>query len=68
MSIVDELKAAIRAYCDRGGTVYRLAQLSGVPQPSLHRFLSGERDLRLESAALVCEALGLHLAKRRKRS
>ncbi len=68
MSIVDELKEAIRDYCDRGGTVYRLARDSGVPQPGLSRFLSGERDLRLESAARVCHALGLHLAKQRKRN
>ena len=42
-------------------TVYRLAQESGVSQPVISRFVSGERDLRLETADRLALALGLRL-------
>jgi len=44
------------------GSIYRAAQLSGVSQPVLQRFMRGERDIRLRTAERVCEALGLELA------
>lgn len=38
-----------------------LAFQSGVAQPSLSRFITGERDLRLQTADAVCGELGLAL-------
>jgi len=43
----DRLRAAIR---QSGKTIYRVAQESGVAHPIILRFLSGERDIRLETA------------------
>jgi plasmid maintenance system antidote protein VapI len=57
-SISAKLKTAIR---DSGKTVYRIALESGVPHPSIFRFLSGERDIRLETADKLAATLGLRL-------
>ena len=56
--ITDTLKAAIKA---SGLTHYALAKVTGVTAGQLDRFMSGERDLRLASAAAVAAALGLEL-------
>lgn len=53
----------LQAMEDRGESVLALSKLCGVSQPQLSRFVSGERDLRLESAEKLCEALGLELRK-----
>lgn len=60
-TLVDQLRAAIR---DSGLTVYRLAKNSGVSQPVIDRFLTGERDIRLETAAKLATALNLELRSR----
>jgi transcriptional regulator with XRE-family HTH domain len=52
------LKAAIKA---SGLTHYALAKVTGITAGQLDRFMSGERDLRLASAAAVAAALGLEL-------
>lgn len=57
MSIAEQLRAAIEA----SGTAYRAAKDSGVDVTIVQRFLNGERDLRLATAARLCEALGLEL-------
>jgi plasmid maintenance system antidote protein VapI len=44
-----------------GKTLYRLARESGVSQPIIYRFVSGERDIRLETADKLAAALGLKL-------
>ena len=62
MSISEQLKAAVEA----NGTAYRAAKESGVEVSAVQRFLNGERDLRLASAAKLCEALGLELKPARK--
>ena len=49
-----------------GETEYRVAKESGVAQPILNRFLRGERGISLETAAKVCQYLGLHLAPFRR--
>ena len=54
----DSLKAAIR---QTGKPLYRLAKESGVSQPIIYRFVSGERDIRLETADKLAAALGLRL-------
>ena len=54
----DVIKAGIRR---SGKTLYRLAQESGVSQPIIYRFISGERDIRLETADKLAAVLGLKL-------
>ena len=63
-TIVDQLKAAIEA---SEATPYRIAKETGVPAPTLSRFLNGERDIRLETAATLATYLGLELVKLGKR-
>ncbi len=53
----------LQAIEDHGESILALSKLCGVSQPQLSRFVSGERDLRLESAEKLCEALGLELRK-----
>jgi len=47
-----------------GESVNSLAKQSGVSQPVLHRFLSGQRGLKLDTAEKLCVFLGLELKKR----
>lgn len=54
----DILKIRIRK---SGKKIYRLAQESGVSQPVIHRFITGERDIRLETADKLASVLGLKL-------
>jgi hypothetical protein len=54
----ERLRAAIKR---SGKSVYRVAQESGVAHPIILRFLSGERDIRLETAEKLAVALGLAL-------
>ena len=54
----DSLKTAIR---QTGEPLNRLAKKSGVSQPIIYRFVSGERDIRLETADKLAAALGLRL-------
>jgi len=61
--LVDDLREAI---LNCGETEYRVSKESGVAQPILNRFLRGERGISLETAAKVCEYLGLHLAPVRR--
>jgi transcriptional regulator with XRE-family HTH domain len=56
--IDEQLKAAIR---ESGLTHYRIGKDSGVASPIIDRFMSGERDLRLATAAKLAETLGLEL-------
>jgi len=65
MAMIDaDLRAGIM---DSGLTHYALAKLSGIAPEQLDRFISGERDLRLGTAAKVAAALGMEL-KRPSRS
>jgi plasmid maintenance system antidote protein VapI len=58
-SIDTALRAAIRK---AGVTHYALAKLAEVAPAQIDRFMSGERDLRLGTAAKIAAALGLELA------
>lgn len=67
-SLSDQLKAAAEA---SGESWYRIAKDSGIDYGTLHRFLSGERDVRLETANRLAAYLGLELrpkAKPKKRA
>jgi transcriptional regulator with XRE-family HTH domain len=47
---------------------YHLSNISGVSQGVLSRFMAGKRDLTLETASRLCEALGLVLRPQGRRS
>jgi hypothetical protein len=50
------LREAIR---DSGKSVYQIAKAASVSQIVISRFLSGERDIRMETADRLAEVLGL---------
>ena len=56
--IGDQLRAAIKA---SGLTHYAIGKLAEVAPSVLDRFVSGERDLKLATAARIAESLGLAL-------
>ena len=60
-------EAIIRELKRRGWSSYRLGQESGVPIRTVQRYTSGGCDLRGESVALMCKALGLRLVPGKKR-
>jgi plasmid maintenance system antidote protein VapI len=59
-NMTDQLKKAI---AKSGLTINGLAVASGIPQPVLHRFMAGERDLKLATADKLATYLGLKLGK-----
>ena len=56
-----QLKAAIKA-SDK--SAYQIAKESGVDQMSISRFMSGTRDIRLETADKLASVVGLQFATR----
>ena len=61
LTLTEQLSAAI---ADSGLSIYRIAKDSGVPQATLQRFVSGQRDMRLSNANKVAAYLELHLTKK----
>lgn len=59
MNYAEAIKKALEARQAAGETVYSMSRESGIPQPTIHRFLSGERDLRLANADRLGEYLGI---------
>ncbi len=47
----------------RGLTPYAVAKLAGIDPGMVARFVSGERDLRLETVDRIAQALGLRLVE-----
>jgi DNA-binding phage protein len=62
-NLADDIKQAIRA---SGKTHYRIALDAGIRPAIIDRFMSGERDMRLATAAKVANALGLVLSNRKR--
>ena len=61
MGMIDaDLRAAI---VESGLTHYRIAKDAGVSPDVITRFVTGERDIRLGTAAKVAAALGLELKR-----
>jgi len=61
MALPQQLKEAIQK---SGLTVYRISKDSGVPQPTLQRFVSGERDIRLgQTADKLAAYFGMRLTR-----
>ncbi len=57
-TLADQLKLAVAA---TGKSISAVARESGVPQPVLHRFVTGERGLLLDTADRLAAYLGLEL-------
>jgi plasmid maintenance system antidote protein VapI len=57
-TIADQLRQAIQA---SGQSQYALAKAVGVHQSVISRFLAGQRDVTLATAAKLAEHLGLEL-------
>jgi plasmid maintenance system antidote protein VapI len=54
-----------KAVSDTGLTVNAAAKAAGVPQPVLHRFVTGERDLTLRTAQKLADYFDLELRARK---
>ncbi len=61
LNIVEQLRKAIQD----SGTEYGVAKAAGVSQSVVNRFVRGERGISLETAALLCDHLRLHLVRQR---
>jgi hypothetical protein len=57
-SLSEDLREAIRR---SGKSVYQIAKAANVSQIVVSRFLSGERDIRMETADRLAEVLDLKL-------
>ena len=58
--IADQLRNAIN---NSGLSIHQLARDLDIPQPVLSRFASGQRMVRLETAAKIAEHFGMRLTK-----
>jgi len=63
-SLANDIRAAFR---ESGWSIRRLAIESGVPYSSCHGFAVGTKDVSTGVASRLCEALGLRLAKAKRR-
>jgi ribosome-binding protein aMBF1 (putative translation factor) len=61
-SLSEDLRLAIR---NSGKSVYQIAKEANVSQIVISRFLSGERDIRMETADKLADALALKLGSGR---
>ena len=61
--IADQLRKAIE---DSELSVTAIARAAGIPQPVLHRFYTGERDLTLTTADKLIEYFGLELRSKQR--
>ena len=59
-TIVEQLRHAIK---HSGETQYAIAKGADVSQSVLNRFVNGERGISLETAAKLCQHLGLARSK-----
>jgi hypothetical protein len=58
--LADQLREAIE---NSGRSINSIALAAGVPQPVLQRFVSGERDIRLETADKLADYFGMRLTR-----
>ena len=58
MMISDQLKTAIK---QSEMSNWKLAQVAKIDQGVISRFMAGDRDLMLETAAKIANALGMEL-------
>jgi hypothetical protein len=62
-----DLAEIIRRKLRATDTEYMIAKRSGVPQPTVNRFMNGS-DIRLSNASALCRELGLELVEREGRA
>jgi plasmid maintenance system antidote protein VapI len=62
LTLADQLRKMIR---DSGKTVNAVAVESGIAQPVLYRFVTGERDLTLSTVQRLADHFGLELRRRK---
>ena len=60
MSLTAQLRSAIKT---SGATLYRVAKDSGVPYAVVHRFATGQRQVKLAAADKLAEYFGMRLTK-----
>lgn len=60
MGLAEDLREAIR---ESGLTHYSIGKMAGVAPAVIDRFVSGERDIRMETASKIAEALRLRLCQ-----
>jgi hypothetical protein len=60
MDIAEQLKAAVAG---SGLSVYAVAKGSKISEPVLHRFMHGERTLRLDTAAKLAAFFEMRLTR-----
>jgi transcriptional regulator with XRE-family HTH domain len=65
MDLTHRLLFELRRRYKAGETLRGIADAAGVQQPMLSRFLSGDRDLRLSTAAKLAKYLRLELTPRK---
>ena len=58
---VDLAKQLKAAYSKSGMTRFMLAKRSGVSYAIVHRFISDDRGITIDTASKLCETLGLEL-------
>ena len=61
--MVSALRAAI---VDSGLSHYRIAKDAGITADIVSRFVTGERQLKIESAGRIAEVLGLELVQQKQ--
>lgn len=63
-TLTEQLKQAID---DSGLSIYRIAKDTGIPQPVLHRFMTGDRpSIRLKTAESLAAYFGMRLTAPKK--
>lgn len=62
LSMAEQLKKAIKL---SGKTVNAIAVDTGIPQPVLHRFVVGKRDLTLTTVQKLADYFRLELRRRK---
>ena len=60
MSLTAQLRSAIET---SGASLYRIAKDSGVPQSVVHRFATGQRQIKLDAADKLAAYFGMRLTK-----
>ena len=60
MSLTTQLRSAIET---SGVTLYRIAKDSGVPYAVVHRFASGERQIKMDAADKLAAYFGMRLTR-----
>ena len=58
--LADQLRGAIR---DSGYSINSLADVMGIPQPVLSRFVNGHRSISMGNAEKIAAAFGMRLTK-----